>query len=518
MLRRTLAVVVALAGSATLAAPASGVAAHDAPVASLTSTGYGKGYSPAVTQPDSVYPQHGDPLIDVLNYDLQLKWQPSTHRLSGVATLDLRAVQSADSFTLDFSHRLSASAVQAGQLSLAPGTSSTGTSGTGTGSTGTGGTGTGTDPGTSGGGLTAVAAQAGGDKLTISQPIEAGSTYRVVITYAGKPYPVKSPSSRIDMRRVGWHTTADGRAWTMQEPYGAFTWYPVNDMPADKAMYTLRVDVPDSMVGISNGTMSRHQVGNRTITTFTNAHPMPSYLVTLAIGPYRKYTQVGPGGLPMTYWYPKGQEALLTPMKHLPGAMKWLLARLGRYPFEQVGVVVTPGSSSAMETPTMITLGRDNFRYGNRDVLEVLVHELVHAWYGDTVTPTDWSDLWMNEGMAMYLESRYSVYRKWKPWRHWRREFFRNDGYWREIYGPPGAYDPTEFAQINVYYCSARMLEKLRRTLGGKTFYSLVKAWPQSHLDTSSNRDAYVRWVKRKTGKDFSAFFRTELDDAKPTL
>ncbi len=486
MLRRTLAVVVALAGSVTLAAPASGVAVRETVSTPLATSSYGPGYSPAVTQSDPVYPEHGDPRIDVLDYNLDLTWQPDSKALQGVATISLRAVQDADSFSLDLSHRLKASAVQAGALPDGP--------------------------------FAAVPFQADGDRLTVTQPITTGQTYRVTVTYAGKPYPVKAPTSRVDMPRIGWHTTGKGWAWTMQEPYGAFTWYPVNDMPADKAMYTLRVDVPDTMVGISNGTMVRRHLGHRTITKFTNQHPMPSYLVTLAIGPYRQYTQTGPHGLPMTYWYPKGQDVVLKPLKHLPSVMKWLESKLGRYPFESVGVVVTPGSSSAMETPTMVTFGRENFRYGNRDVLETLMHELTHAWYGDTVTPTDWSDLWMNEGMAMFLESQYSVAKHWKPWKHWRREFYRNDPYWREIYGPPGAYDAKEFAQVNVYYCTARMLDKLRRQVGNKMFYSLVKAWPQSHLDKSSDRDAYIRWVNRRTGKNLSAFFRTELDDAKPTL
>lgn len=486
MLRRTLAVVVALAGSATLAAPASGVTARDTVVAPLATSSYGPGYSPAVAQSDSVYPDHGDPRIDVLSYDLNLSWQPANKTLQGVATLTLRAVQSSDSFTLDLSHRLTATAVQAGVLPA--------------------------------GALTGVPFQADGDRLTVNQAIEAGKTYHLTVTYAGKPGPAKAPTSRVDMPYVGWHTTSKGGAWTMQEPYGAFTWYPVNDMPADKAMYSLRVDVPDTMVGVSNGAMTRSHVGNRVITSFTNAHPMPSYLVTLAIGPYRKYTQAGPHGLPMTYWFPKGQSALLAPMKKLPGVMTWLERKLGPYPFDRVGVVVTPGSSSAMETPTMITLGRDNYRYGNRDVTETLMHELTHAWYGDTVTPTDWSDLWMNEGMTMFLESQYSVAEGWKPWRHWRGLFYRNDAYWREIYGPPGSYDHTEFAQVNVYYCTARMFDKLRHQLGNKTFYSLVKAWPQSHLDSSTNRAAFISWVHRRTGKNLDAFFRTELDDAKPTL
>ena len=49
----------------------------------------------------------------------------------------------------------------------------------------------------------------------------------------------------------------------------------------------------------------------------------------------------------------------------------------------------------------MVTLGINDYTTCRRDVL---VHEIAHQWYGDEVTPGDWRDLWMSEGMAMYLQ------------------------------------------------------------------------------------------------------------------
>ena len=39
----------------------------------------------------------------------------------------------------------------------------------------------------------------------------------------------------------------------------------------------------------------------------------------------------------------------------------------------------------------------------------MLVHEITHQWYGDLVSPTDWKDVWMNEGMTMYLQGQYEA-------------------------------------------------------------------------------------------------------------
>ena len=135
---------------------------------------------------------------------------------------------------------------------------------------------------------------------------------------------------------------------------------------------------------------------------------MASYLVTVAIGPYKKYTQDGPHDLPLTYWVPKGKSELLKPLEKTPDALAWLEKRLGPYPFARAGVVVTPGEGS-VETQTLTTFATGNYRYGNADVREQVAHDLAHAWYGDTVTPNDWRDVWMSEGMATYLQAKFAV-------------------------------------------------------------------------------------------------------------
>ncbi len=161
--------------------------------------------------------------------------------------------------------------------------------------------------------------------------------------------------------------------------------------------------------------------------------------------------------------------------------MRWLENRLGRYPFDRAGIVVTP-SGSAMETQTMVTFGAQQLPYGNRDVRRTVVHEMAHQWYGDTVTPKDWRDLWMNEGMATYQDTRWAVDQGWTTWRHWQRQWKRDDQLWRDIYGAPGDYHRREFGSINVYYCTALMWDRLRHRLGTATFNRLVRAWPQRHL------------------------------------
>ena len=108
------------------------------------------------------------------------------------------------------------------------------------------------------------------------------------MAYSGTPEPYDAPTQRPDFRLgVGWHVTPEHEVWTIQEPYGAFTWYAANDQPADKAYYDFTLTVPAPWTGIANGelTDTTEADGLRT-TTWHLAEPASSYLVTVAFADY----------------------------------------------------------------------------------------------------------------------------------------------------------------------------------------------------------------------------------------
>ncbi len=422
----------------------------------------------AVSTPveDSYYPDHGDPGVDALHYGLDLTWEPDTATLSGTANLVLRATTAADHLQLDLLDALRVSRVEVD-------------------------------------GTEASYVQ-GDQHLVVSTDVVADQRLLVRVVYAGTPAPVSAPTVRADVPTIGMNVTATGELWTMQEPYGAFTWYPVNDQPSDKALYDVTVRTPSDWVGVSNGVLeSRRTDDGHTVTRWHLDQPAASYLTTLAVGDYVETTATSPSGVPLSYWTHRGDDRARAALAATPRIMAWNEAHLGPYPFASLGIVVVD-SESGMETQTMITLGDTGYALS----APVVEHELTHQWYGDLVTPTDWRDLWMNEGLTMFVQGVYQAHTDGTSIDAVMQQWSAFDAQLRQASGPPGAYDPGQFGEGNVYYSPALMWNQLRHRVGDQEFWSLVRAWPAEHAGESVTRAQYYAWLEDRTGLRLRGFFR----------
>ncbi|GLY99769.1 M1 family metallopeptidase [Actinoplanes sp. NBRC 103695] len=424
---------------------------------------------------DKLYPERGNPVLDVLHYDLALAWAPATRTLTGTATLRIRPTTAAPEIILDF-------------------------------------TGLTVDKITIDG--AAAQGSVAKEKLIVPATLVADQPVTLVVGYHGTPRTVPMPSRRGDSNEgLGMHVTKDGSLWTMQEPWGALTWYPANEHPSDEALYDIAVTVPKGWTGVASGTPGK--VTGNTF-TYSSADPVASYLVTMAAGKYRKTTAKGPDGVPLTYWTRPGtDDDMLTVLKKSPAALSWLEKRFGKYPFPTGGVLMVD-SVSGMETQQMITLGgKVSGKWTEEQATgyeSVLVHEYAHQWFGDSITPTTWTDLWLNEGWATYAEYLWQQSQEGFSDADLERFLRESDAKLRKKAGPPGKPNPAYFAESNVYICPATMLKELHDKLGDKAFFALGRDWVQTQRNSHQDRASFIAFVNSKTGKDFTGLINTWLD------
>lgn len=414
---------------------------------------------------DSYYPRAGDPGVDSLHYALDLTWDAEDRTLDGHATVTFRATADAPQFQLDLGHRLEVSSVRVD-------------------------------------GEDTEFSHRGKD-LVVRAPVQADAAYEVAIEYSGRPGPVPAPTQRTDFTTTGFTVTKDGWAWTMQEPYGAYTWYPVNDQPSDKALYDLTLRVDDPWTGVAGGQLVFDEVvDGQHVTAFHLDSPASSYLTTVAFGEFDHEEDTSAGGVPLSYWVPAGDEQLMERARATRPALEWLEDRLGDYPFSTAGTLIVP-SESGMETQTLITLGTNEYVTSD----PVLVHELTHQWFGDLVGPADWRDVWLNEGITMYLQYVYQAEHGGLPLRRQMAEVRGGDQLLRDAAGPPGAYLRNSFGSSNVYQSPALMWHELATRMGQDEFWAMMRRWPAEHAHGSATREELVDWVEAESGLGLSRFF-----------
>ena len=429
------------------------------------------GWCEAVSHPvrDSVYPAPSHPAVDALHYRLRLDWQPARHRLLGDETLTFRAADRVPTVRLALAHRVQVSSVRLD-------------------------------------GRRADQDHPGG-VLVVRHGAQRGSVHVLRIRYATAPRAAEPLFAQRNA--TGVFRTPAGDIFTNDEPVGASTWYAVNDQPSDKALYDFELRVPAPRVGVANGRLvSRERVGDAVVTRFHLDRPAASYLVTAEFGRYR-VTRLRPlHGVPLTVWTPRHRPGLLHASRFLRRALAFDERHLGAYPFATLSVIVVPGYANGMENQALVTLGAVDGLVSP----ETLVHEIAHQWYGDTVTPRDWRDVWMNEGMATYLQDAWDArtyHVGLTKLLRWSRVPEERKA--RRDYGPPANYDPSVFAAPNVYFGPELMWQELREKVGSRPFWSMVRAWPGVHRYHNAGRVQYTRWIEHRLHRDLGGFFHAWL-------
>ncbi|WP_285571376.1 M1 family metallopeptidase [Streptomyces sp. RTGN2] len=423
---------------------------------------------------DPLFPHLGNPGYDVLAYDIGLSYEGrNSEPLDAVTTIDARTTEPLERINLDFT-RGTVRSVDVNGLR--------------------------------------AGFSAEDEDLIIEPPgsLPAGVPLRITVHHTS------DPSGERDSG--GWVRTADGLAMANQADAGHRV-FPGNDHPADKAYFTFRITAPEDLTVVANGLRTgRSSHGGRTTWTYRTEHPMATELAQVSIGRSAVVRRTGPHGLPVRDVVPAADRKRLEPwLKKTPGQLEWMERQVGRYPFENYGVLVADTETGfELETQTLSLFERRLFTDGGFPewyVDAVMVHELAHQWFGDSVSPRTWSDLWLNEGHASWYEARYAEEHADKPLERRMREAYADSDGWRAEGGPPArpaAPAPGEKISLFrpvVYDGSALVLYALRQEIGHDAFGRLERLWVRKHRDSNAATADFTALASRVAGRDLTAFF-----------
>ena len=349
--------------------------------------------------------------------------------------------------------------------------------------------------------------------ITLPQMQNQGVLDSLSISYSGNPISSGFGSFEIDTHN------GDPVMWTLSEPFGAKAWWPCKQDLIDKIdLLDVYITTPrfnpsnEEYVAVSNGLeLSQTINGSNKTTHYRHQHPIPAYLVAIAVTNYTVYSHtVDNNGNPfeiINYIYP---EDLSYAQQRTPVTVDIinLYADLFEpYPYadEKYGHAQF-GWGGGMEHTTVSFMG--GLSRG------LIAHELGHQWFGDKVTCGSWQDIWLNEGFATYLAGTViEIFDSASDFRSYKQDKISSitqepDG---SVYVP--AQDTISvnrvFSSRLSYNKGSMVLHMLRKKLGDAIFFQGLKDYlvdPALSYGYAKTPDL-IRNMENASGQDLSEFF-----------
>ncbi len=349
-----------------------------------------------------------------------------------------------------------------------------------------------------------------GDVLTLElpAPMQTDETGGVTMYYR-HPYGGSAVTIR-DVRNVELEKDVLSIS-TQSEPYEARTWWPCKDDPADKAdSVDIILTVEKPLYPVSNGLVvsdTDNGDGTRTV-HWKSRYPIVTYLVSIAASEYnfREFSFSYDGKtMPVgSWWYGMPAENMASYEQDMLDGLQVFSDLFGAYPFidEKYGMAEYEWGG-AMEHQTVSSMGF--YSTG------VVIHELMHQWFGDKVTCASFEHIWLNEGWATYGEALYYEALG-------GHEALKADMARKAIYGPGAIYvDDPENAGFGAIFSSLTyekaswVLHMLRHIMGDETFFSAARAYlgdgaPSAYRSVTT--DEFQQFMEDASGLDLDYFFQ----------
>ena len=299
--------------------------------------------------------------------------------------------------------------------------------------------------------------------------------------------------------------------YTLSEPDFAPSWWPCKDIPDDKTTFEMAVTVPNQLTAVSNGLLQEIKDESNGDKTFywKSTYPITTYLVSIAIGKYDQWNESyrsldGAKQMPVDYYtYPSYTEKAKADWKNTVEMIEYFSKIFGEYPFinEKYGMAMFGWVGGAMEHQTISSMGY-TLVTGTGKYENVVVHELVHQWFGDAVSPALWKDIWLNEGFASYGEA---LWEEFKNGKEAYNNFMKKEdyGYFQgTVYNPEGfIFGPT------VYNKGAWCLHMLRGVTGDSLFFKIVRTYYEKFKYKNATTQEFKKVCEEVSGTDLTYFF-----------
>lgn len=350
--------------------------------------------------------------------------------------------------------------------------------------------------------------------LWISLPSsKANSEQTVTIVYEG------IPNDGLD---IGNNKYGDRCFFSDNWPNKARNWLPTVDHPYDKATSEFMVTAPVKYQVVSNGLkIEESNVGNgMRMTHWKESVPIACWLYVLGVSEFAvQYVDTFEGKSIQTWVFKQDRDAgfydFATPTKQV---LSFFSDYIGPFAYEKLANIQSHSSGGGMEAASAI-MYNENSVVGDRNVRwrNVVIHELAHQWFGNSVTESDWDDVWLSEGFATYFTMRFI------------KHAYGEDAFIKELISSrknvlkmsesdedyhivhDNLSDMAKVTSGLTYQKGAWFLNMLCNYIGEENFHKGIRDYYKRFFNSNATTADLRMAFERSSGKDLKGFFNQWL-------
>jgi len=339
--------------------------------------------------------------------------------------------------------------------------------------------------------------------VPLSDVLQQGQNVSCHVYYGGTP-PAGGFFSGV--------SNSNNVTWTLSEPFSAPDWLPCKQDLWDKidSVWFFATTNAGTKVG-SAGLLTNvvNLPNNKVRFEWKTRYKMAFYLIAFAVANYEEYINYAyPAQLPgdsvliQHYIYNGSLATNKVGLDRTPPMIEYFSERFILYPFhEEKYGHMQANLGGGMEHQTMSTMGGFS--------QDLTAHELGHMWFGDLVTCATWSDIWINESWASYLEYLYrqsTSQSSADTWMSNAHSSARNSTT-GSVYVPAGASVNRIFSSSLSYKKGASVIHMLRYVMGDSLFFQAAQDFLNAKADTVSTTNELKAIFEQSSGMSLQSFF-----------
>ena len=367
--------------------------------------------------------------------------------------------------------------------------------------------------------------------VALQAPAAAGQPLTVTFRYWAQPqrgiYFIRPDK--------GYPRTAP-EIWSQGEMTDNRRWFPTWDEPNQKTPSELIVTVPRGWTVVGNGYLKsvvksaklHAWYGTQSdVATWDWNAPIPksTYLIAFAAGPLSEHRTSldvpqfqGHKPLPVDSFvqprYAKWNALCFGKTKRI---VAYFQKRIGiAFPWEKYDQVTAERFTYGGMENASVTIQTSNAIHPPIENLEqpcdgLVAHELAHQWWGDDVTLSDWSNVWINEGFATFFQELWSRHHFGRPEFQYERYnaqqayFGETKSYWRPIVDY--VYDdPLDNFDASAYPRPAQVLHMLQYMVGTHRFFAALHYYLEQYQHKNADTQQFFSAIDKSLGTNLTWF------------